>query len=134
MRLSCYVPSQIIPKSRVVHLADKQILKRHILSYPKIICLQKSPRGEGFNTWPMDYQLALKRHHTNTTTKTRVASGNPHLACKEISNTHTQNKFKKWQQQWALLLAQCHHHAPSVNFIYINSIRGTHKLHQRMYI
>jgi len=23
--LSCYVPSQIIPKSRVVHLADKQI-------------------------------------------------------------------------------------------------------------
>ena len=37
MRLSCsYVPSQIIPKSRVVHHADKQILKRHILSYPKI--------------------------------------------------------------------------------------------------
>ena len=36
MSLSCYVPPQIIPKSRVVHLADKQILKRHIQSYPKI--------------------------------------------------------------------------------------------------
>ena len=36
MPLSCYVPSQIIPKSRVVHLADKQILKSHILSYSKI--------------------------------------------------------------------------------------------------
>ena len=33
MPLSCYVPSQIIPKSRIVHLADKQILKRHILSF-----------------------------------------------------------------------------------------------------
>ena len=28
--------SQMIPKSRVVHLAEKQILKRHILSSPKI--------------------------------------------------------------------------------------------------
>ena len=37
MRLSCYEPSQIIPKSRAVHLADKQILNRHILSYPKIM-------------------------------------------------------------------------------------------------
>ena len=46
MRLSCYVPSQIIPKSRVVHLADKQILKRHILSYPKII-VPKISRGGG---------------------------------------------------------------------------------------
>ena len=46
MPLSCYVPSQIIPKSRVVHLADKQILKRHILSYPKIIVSKNSP-GEG---------------------------------------------------------------------------------------
>ena len=57
MQLSCYVPSQIIPKSRVVHLADKQILKRHILSYPKII-VSKNPReggGGGFDTWPMDY-------------------------------------------------------------------------------
>ena len=68
MRLSGYVPSQIIPKSRVVHLADKQILKRHILCYPKITvsdCLQKSPGGGGggggggrvSDTWPMaDYQ------------------------------------------------------------------------------
>ena len=60
MPLSCYVPSQIIPKSRVVHLADKQILKRHILSYPKIIVSKKLPGwggggGEGFDTWPMDY-------------------------------------------------------------------------------
>ena len=59
MPLSCYVLSQIIPKSRVVHLADKQILKRHILSYPKII-VSKSPGGGGgggggFDTWPMDY-------------------------------------------------------------------------------
>ena len=46
MPLSCYVPSQIIPKSRVVHLADKQILKRHILSYPKIT-VSKNPRGRG---------------------------------------------------------------------------------------
>ena len=45
MLLSCYVPSQIISKSRIVHLADKQILKRHILSYPKNHCLQW---GEGF--------------------------------------------------------------------------------------
>ena len=56
MRLSCYVPSQIIPKSRVVHLADKQILKRHILSYPKIIVSQ-NPRG--FDTWPMDYSVMV---------------------------------------------------------------------------
>ena len=54
MPLSCYVPSQIIPKSRIVHLADKQILKRHILSYPKIT-VSKNPPGEGFDTWPMDY-------------------------------------------------------------------------------
>ena len=47
MRLSCYVPSLIIPKSRVVHLADNPILKRHILSYPKIIVSKKSPPGEG---------------------------------------------------------------------------------------
>ena len=68
MPLSCYVPSQIIPKSRIVHLADKQISKRHILSYPKII-VSKNPPGEGggggggggrgggcggFDTWPMD--------------------------------------------------------------------------------
>ena len=46
MLLSCYVPSQIIPKSRIVHLADKQILKRHILSYPKII-VSKNPPGRG---------------------------------------------------------------------------------------
>ena len=45
MPLSCYVPSQIIPKSRVVHLADKQILKRHILSYPKIIVSKNTPGG-----------------------------------------------------------------------------------------
>ena len=42
MRLSCYVPSQIIPKSRVVHLADKQILKTHT-ELSKNHCLQKSP-------------------------------------------------------------------------------------------
>ena len=76
MRLSCYAPYQIIPKSRVVHLADKQLLKRHILSYPKII-VSKNPPGrgggvgggggevgevgggggggeEGYDTWPMD--------------------------------------------------------------------------------
>ena len=47
MPLSCYVPSQITPKSRVVHLADKQILKRHILSYPKIIVSKKNPGGGG---------------------------------------------------------------------------------------
>ena len=64
MQLSCYVPSQIIPKSRVVHLADKQILKRHILSYPKIN-VYKNPTGvgvgvgEGFDTWPMDYDGAV---------------------------------------------------------------------------
>ena len=46
MSLSCYVPSQIIPKSRIVHLADKRILKRHILSYPKII-VSKNPPGGG---------------------------------------------------------------------------------------
>ena len=58
--------SQIIPKSRVVHLADKQILKRYILSYPKIIVSKDLPGGgEGgvgglsipgpwtFDTWPM---------------------------------------------------------------------------------
>ena len=45
MPLSCYIPSQIIPKSRVVHLADKQILKRHILSYPKIIVSKNPPPG-----------------------------------------------------------------------------------------
>ena len=58
MPLSCYVPSQIIPKSRVVHLADKQILKRHILNYPKMIVSKNPRRGwgwGGFNTWPMDY-------------------------------------------------------------------------------
>ena len=43
IRLRCYVPSQIIPKSRVVYLADKQILKRHILRYPKIIVSKISP-------------------------------------------------------------------------------------------
>ena len=47
MPLSCYVPSQIIPKSRIVHLADKQILKRHILSYPKITVSKNPPRGWG---------------------------------------------------------------------------------------
>ena len=47
MPLSCYVPSQIIPKSRVVHLADKQILKRHILRYPKII-VSKDHAGGGW--------------------------------------------------------------------------------------
>ena len=46
MRLSCYVPSEIIPKSRVVHLADKHILKSHILSYPKIT-VSKNLRGVG---------------------------------------------------------------------------------------
>ena len=55
MPLSCYVPSQIIPKSRVVHLADKQILKRHILSYPKITVsknLPLPPGGwEGWEGW-----------------------------------------------------------------------------------
>ena len=50
MPLSCYVPSQIIPKSRVVHLADKQILKRHILSYSKII-VSKNPRGAIPGPW-----------------------------------------------------------------------------------
>ena len=57
MPLSCYVPSQIIPKSRVVRLADKQILKRHILSYPKIIVSKNKTGGwgGGFDTWPMDY-------------------------------------------------------------------------------
>ena len=63
MPLSCYVPSQIIPKSRIVHLADKQILKRHILSYPKIIVSKNPPGGgaggEGFDTWPMDYLFAV---------------------------------------------------------------------------
>ena len=57
MPLSCYVPSQIIPKSRVVHLADKQILKRHILSYPKIIVTGGGGGGgggRGFDTWPVD--------------------------------------------------------------------------------
>ena len=43
MRLSCYVPYQITPKGRVFHLADKQTLKRHILSYPQNHRLQKSP-------------------------------------------------------------------------------------------
>ena len=47
MPLSCYVPSQIIPKSRVVHLADKQILKRHIQSYPKIIVSNWGGGGGG---------------------------------------------------------------------------------------
>ena len=37
MRLSCYVPSQIIPKSRVVHLEDKQILKRHTHSCQPLV-------------------------------------------------------------------------------------------------
>ena len=67
MRLSCYVPSQIIPKSRIVYLANKQILKRHILSYPKII-VSKNPRGgggggggEGFDTWLMDYKPLAKK-------------------------------------------------------------------------
>ena len=63
MPLSCYVPSQIIPKSRIVHLAYKQILKRHIMSYPKIIVSKNPPGvgggggggGEGFDIWPMDY-------------------------------------------------------------------------------
>ena len=55
MLLSCYVPSQIIPKSRIVHLADKQILKRHIMSYPKIIVSKNPLGGKGFDTWPMDY-------------------------------------------------------------------------------
>ena len=47
MPLNCYVPSQIIPKSRVVHLADKQILKRHVLSYPKIIVSKNLGGGGG---------------------------------------------------------------------------------------
>ena len=51
MRLSCYVPSQIIPKSRVGHLADKQILKRLIQSYPKII-VSKNPGGLGGGVIP----------------------------------------------------------------------------------
>ena len=60
MPLSGYVPSQIIPKSRIVHLADKQILKRYILSYPKIIVSKNPPGGSGgggggVDTWPMDY-------------------------------------------------------------------------------
>ena len=66
MLLSCYVHSQIIPKSRIVHLADKQILKRHILSYPKIIVFKIPPPphshgggGGGFDTWPMDYQFMI---------------------------------------------------------------------------
>ena len=60
MLLSCYVPSQIIPKSIIVHLADKQILKRHIMSYHKKNCLQKSPGGGGGRVsipspWTRDY-------------------------------------------------------------------------------
>ena len=47
MRLNCYVPSQIIPKSRVVHLADNPILKRHILSYPKMMSPNIPPGGGG---------------------------------------------------------------------------------------
>ena len=59
--LSCYVPFQIIPKSRVGHLADKQILKRRILSYPKIIVSNAAGGGGGGGggtvsiPWPMDY-------------------------------------------------------------------------------
>ena len=34
-------------------------------------------------------QLALERHHSNTTTKTWVAYGNLHLACKSIQGTWT---------------------------------------------
>ena len=57
MPLSCYIPSQIISESRVVHLADKQILKRHILSYPKFIVSKTPPPhppggwGAGLRGW-----------------------------------------------------------------------------------
>ena len=65
--ISCHVPSQIIPKSRIVHLADKQILKRHILSYPKIIVSKNPPGGGGGGRggsipgpWTNSYQAASK--------------------------------------------------------------------------
>lgn len=35
--------AQSSPKSRVVHLEDKQILKSHILSYPNIIVSKNPP-------------------------------------------------------------------------------------------
>ena len=69
MRLSCYVPYPIIPKSRVVHLADKHILKRHILSYPKIT-VSKNRRGEGFDTWPIDYSYVDLGHKHDVDGKT----------------------------------------------------------------
>ena len=62
MLLSCYVPSQIIPKSRIVHLADKQILKRHILSYPKIIVSKNPPGGGGGVRYLAHGLIAIKRH------------------------------------------------------------------------
>ena len=74
MPLSCYVPSQIILKSRIVHLADKQILKRHIMSYPKTIISKNPPgggggggggAGEGFDTWPMDYSSGYSSNLKN---------------------------------------------------------------------
>ena len=96
MPLSWYVPSQIIPKSRVVHLADKQILKRHILSYPKIIVSKNPPRGVGgwvvvvggvrYLAHGLRLINAPKTSH-DTSTKTRVAYGNSHLACEEIKGT-----------------------------------------------
>ena len=78
MLLSCYVPSQIIPKSRIVHLADKQILKRHILSYPKII-VSKGRGGEGFDTWPMDYiqRATASAAHTRDPQRTTSSAVKP---------------------------------------------------------
>ena len=90
MRLSSYVSSQIIPKSRVVHLVDKQILKRHILSYPKIIA-SKNPRGWGWgggggfrylahglkNKWvDKDLSKSLKKKCIEQNTVTGIAQKN----------------------------------------------------------
>ena len=78
MRLSCFVPSQLIPKSSVAHLADKQILKKHIQSYPKITVSKKQNKtnkqktkqkkgggGGALDTWYMDYDDEFqKRIHS----------------------------------------------------------------------
>ena len=83
MWLSCYVPSQIILKSRIVHLADKQILKRHIRSYPKIIVSKKSPgeAGEGGGGWYLAHGLYVGSFSYTSVLASLCVSFSLHFPC-----------------------------------------------------
>ena len=72
MRLSCCVPSQIIPKSTVVHLADKQILKRRW-------AIQKSRGGGG--SIPGPWTIWRRKKERNKCRKLLL-----HTDCFEYSN------------------------------------------------